>query len=457
MLLKVTIVFFIIFIVFQLLYIFIPLFTVKPNSRFRRADSQQGISVLIPAYNEELIILRCIQGIVHVDYKNYEAIFVNDGSTDRTMDVLHQHLQLEPAVFRLPAVKIPHQSVKEIYQSKRFPQIFVIDKENGGKADALNAGTEYARKEIVVTLDADSVLDSNALHAVNAGFEDNQVIAAGGTVHIGQGYSSSITQPMPTFRTKGIIRFQIIQYITAFYLHKFTQARLRSITVIAGAFGAFRRSALFEVDGYRRTVGEDMDITLRIQRLINCKYSSHKLVFIPQAVCYTECPATLRDLFRQRIRWQKAFVDCIFMYRKAFFKQLGMAASIYLLIDSLALGTLNAFPMLFIPVSILINLDNLMIACGLFTISFFLANYQSITALIVSHRFGVTYSFHDYLRIVFFIPVEIVSYRLLGIFFVICGTYMYFRNRNDWTVSNRIPTTNPPNSENLALTDDQAV
>ena len=192
-------------------------------------------------------------------------------------------------------------------------------------------------------MDADSVLEPNALAAMNTAFEDEKVIAAGGMVQISQGYNGSYLMPKPVFNVSGIIRYQIIQYLTDFYLHKTTQSKLKSITVIAGAFGAFRRYALFDVKGYRKTVGEDLDITLRMQNLVKKKYKNYKLLFVPYAICFTECPSTFKSLFNQRIRWQKGFLDCVIHFRKSFFIRLGFPVSTYLLLDSLILGNYKCF------------------------------------------------------------------------------------------------------------------
>ncbi|WP_058308413.1 glycosyltransferase family 2 protein [Gracilibacillus massiliensis] len=440
MMLKITLILFIFYIFFQLLYILYPLFAVKKVKKIKKLEKEIGISVIIPAYNEEKIILDCLQGIVNLDYEKYEILFVNDGSTDQTLSVLMNHLELEPICNKLPAVKIPHEDIKDIYQSKRYPKIFLIDKENGGKADALNAGTEYADKEIVVTLDADSVLDPQSLNAINLSFQDKNIVAAGGMVQISQGFRGNLMKPRPTFKIPGIVRYQIVQYMTSFYLHKLTQAKLNSIIVIAGAFGAFRKQALFDANGYRKTVGEDMDITLKMHKLMktNKKYKNSRLAFIPQAICYTECPQNFKELYNQRIRWQKAFVDCVFHFKKSFFRQLGFRLSFFFLFESLLLGTLNAFPIIIIPFVLLFTGENYMVAVALFSVTVFLSVYQSIVTIIIGERFGTIYSNKHFKKVLFFIPFETISYRLMGLLFVITGTIMYFKNKDSWYVSKRI-------------------
>ncbi|SEM94028.1 Glycosyltransferase, catalytic subunit of cellulose synthase and poly-beta-1,6-N-acetylglucosamine synthase [Mesobacillus persicus] len=424
------------FILFQMLYIFIPLYTIKGNKDVKKLKVEKGFSILIPAFNEEKTILNCLQGIVNLNYKNFEAIFINDGSSDQTLELLTDYLDLRP-LSRTSSTFTQFERINGFYQSEKHPNIFVLDKANGGKADALNAGIAYSLRKLVITLDADSILEPNALTVMNQAFEDKKVIAAGGMVQISQGFTGSHVKPKPVFNVPGLIRYQIIQYLTDFYLHKTTQAKLKSITVIAGAFGAFQKQALIEVNGYRKTVGEDLDITLRMHKLIKAKYKKHKLIFVPNACCYTECPENYRGLFSQRFRWQKGFIDCLIHFRKSYFKNLGIPVSIYILIDSLILGTLNAYPTMIIPIILLIT-KNYEMALFFLAITFLLALSRSMVAMVVAGRFGHHYSNWDKLKVSLFIPFEILTYRLLGLVFVTVGTILFFKNKNSWNRVDRV-------------------
>ena len=428
------------FLFFQLMYIFIPLFSTNRFPSFTKLPTEKGITILIPAYNEEKTILNCLQGIIHVDYKNYESIFIIDGSLDKTFEILCSYLNAKPST-KVPIQKINHEHVIGYYQSVTYPNIYLMEKVNGGKADALNAGIEYASHDIIITLDADSVLDPNSLHAINIAFDDEKTLAAGGMVQISQGFKGSYIKPQPVFNISNLIRYQILQYLTDFYLHKTTQAKLQSITVIAGAFGAFRRHALLEAQGYRKTLGEDLDITLRMHTLIKKKYKQHKLIFVPNAICYTECPSTFKDLLSQRIRWQKGFIDCLVKFKKSFFVNLGIPVSIYMLVDSLILGTLNAFLTIFVPIIVILNHDY-DIALFFLSITFLLALYRSITAIIVSYRYGHKYSPKDYIKLMIFIPFEILTYRMLGLIFVTVGTLLYMKSKEGWNSVERIGVNN---------------
>lgn len=436
--LVVTLILYAIFFAFQILYITVPLFIVNGEQRSKMARKpEDGISILIPAYNEEAIIKNCIQAILHVDYKKYEAYIINDGSTDHTMELLISLLDLKK-VEKEKAGRISHEPVKGIYQSTIYPSIYIIDKENGGKADSLNAGIEFAQYETIITLDADSGLDVKSLQIINAAFKDQNVIAAGGMVHIGQAFYGDYTNPMPRFNMSHLLRFQFLQYLVNFYLYKITQAKFKALAIISGAFGVFKRDALFEVGGYRITVGEDMDITMRIQRLIKTKYPTKKILFIPEAVCFTEGPETFRDLFKQRIRWQKAFIDCIIIYGRSLLTKFGFSISLFLIVDALMLGTLTAFPTLIIPFAMLIKGEGAILALVLFVFSFSLGIFQSLVAMIITNRFGYVFSWVDKIRIAFFIPFEIVTYRFLGVLFNTFGTIGYFINKNSWNKVKRV-------------------
>lgn len=438
-----------IFFIFQLLYIFIPLFSTTSFPSNNRIQCEKGMTILIPAFNEEKTILNCLQGIINLSYEKYEAIFISDGSTDQTFKLLCNYLHAKPSQ-KMPAYKLKHEHVTGVYQSSNHQNIYLIEKDNGGKADTLNTGIEYASHDIIITLDADSILDPNALQALNVAFSDEKVLAAGGMVQISQGFTGNYTDPNPIFTIPGLIRYQIIQYLTDFYLHKTTQAKLKSITVIAGAFGAFRKHALFEAQGYRRTVGEDLDITLRMHTLIKQKYKGFKLIFVPNAICYTECPSSFKDLLNQRIRWQKGFIDCLLNFKKSFFVKLGIPVSIYMLVDSLLLGTLNAFPILFVPLYVAIN-HNYDITLFFLSITFMLALYRSITTVIISRRYGHKYSLKDYMKMMLFIPLEILTYRLLGLIFVTVGTVLYAKNKEEWKSVQRVGVNNQTYNEGIAV------
>ena len=209
--------------------------------------------MIIPCYNENRILQTTLNGLRQVDYQNKEVIFVNDGSNDNTFDVLDQLLDLIPIEYdgELP---LSHQPVRGYYQSRIDPNIYVIDKMNGGKADALNAGCNFAQHEIIVTLDADSILDQQALKEVNLAFYRDEVVAAGGMVHILQGKSMNDLQ----LNHKWLVRLQIFEYLKGFYIYKSSLALLNALAIISwciwcvSAFNLGQRSKGLSGDTRRR-------------------------------------------------------------------------------------------------------------------------------------------------------------------------------------------------------------
>lgn len=431
-----TIIFISLFALFQMLYIFIPLYTSNKQTHVY-PEKQRGFSILIPMYNEKLVIENCLNGIVNLNYQELEVLFINDGSTDKTFETLHKHLMFVQSDRPKQGI-LTHEKIKGVYQSAKYPTIWVIDKDNGGKADSLNAGIEFARKDIVITLDADCILEQTSLNEMNRAFSDDSIVAAGGLVKIVQGFIISGNNFIPNFKTPKLISFQVVRYLTSFYMNKITQSKLGSLTVISGAFGAFRKDILFQANGYRQTVGEDMDITLRIQELIGTVLKGKRITFIPEAVCYTECPSNLKNLFKQRIRWQKAFIDCIITYRKSFYRKMKFNVSTFILFDSLLLGTISVYPILFIPIILLLTHNHLKMFLLLFALYISLAMMLNIATLMVSKRHGHVYSTREYVSILLFLPVEVMFYRLTEVIFVTFGTVIYFFNRTGWSRSERI-------------------
>lgn len=427
LMLYITLVLFVFYIFFQTVYIFVPWFLSYPKP-VRFLTRQKGFSVLIPVFNEETIVASNLLQNLKVNYTNYEIIVINDGSTDNTFYKLMETFQLVK-VSRIPHEKLLYKQVRGIYHSTIYPKVWVVDKENGGKADALNVGIDFSRNDWVITVDADTLLGKQSMHALNTSILDPSIVAIGGAVHISQAQEDLGN---PQFLLKGLIDFQVFQYLTSFYLYKYTQSLFKGITVISGAFGAFQKSVLFEVGGYRSSVGEDMDITIKIHKWIHKRNKDKKMVFVPEAVSYTECPSSYRDIFKQRFRWQKAFIDCLAVYHKDLFRRLNLSTSGFMLFDAFFLGTLNTFPILLIPIAWLLEPGFSGLFVFLIVTSFLVGVFQNLTALLVSRRYLFRYKASHYIFASIFLIFEVFTYRLLGLIFVSVGTILYFIDRDSW-------------------------
>ncbi|WP_195571335.1 glycosyltransferase family 2 protein [Paenibacillus sp. 1001270B_150601_E10] len=420
-----------VYFIFQILYIIIPIVVSKVKP-LQEGLSEHATAVLVPAYNEEKTIENCVEAMLEVDYSNHEIIFINDGSKDNTLQRLSELLDLVP-IERTPAGELQYKSVKQLYQSKKHPHFFVIDKVNGGKADSLNAGIDYATGDIVVTLDADSMLERYSLKYVSQYFHNDEVIALGGTVKIVQGAERDQDgRVMEKFKGPGLIKSQILNYMHGFYVRKLTQSFFNSIVVISGAFGAFKRDIMYKTGGFRSTVGEDIDITLKIHQYIRANHLKKKLIYAPEAVCYTECPENLKNFYKQRIRWQKAFVDCILLYWSKLSHQFSPGISLFFAIDGFLLGTLTAFTMIFYVVNALISGEHLLRVMILLFITLLINALQIIISIYLSEKYGSRYSIWDKVKLFVFSQLEMLTYRNVLLYINIVGTFKYFDTDESW-------------------------
>ena len=392
----------------------------------------KGLSIIIPCYNEENVINTAISGMQRIEYENKEVIYVNDGSTDETFTLLTNLLDLRHLYIR-PARKLKYKEVEGFYFSNKFKNTYVINKRNGGKADALNSGIDYSTKEVVITLDADSILDTKALDVINQVFQDENVIAAGGMVHVLQGKEFETgTHVRQNMKLKNIIRLQMLEYLKGFYINKYSLAKSKALAIISGAFGVFDKEILFNVGGYRHTVGEDIDITLRFQRYI-FEHKDKKMVFAPEAICYTECPENWSDLFKQRVRWQKAFIDCIFKYHKMLIGTfLVRRVSFFFLLDAFIVGTASIFVAVYWSGVFLVDSYFGNIPYVLLLASLTMNLTYNVIAIFLAKHYGTKFHKTDKSRLLLTVLLDSFVFRFIIMFYTLFGTLTYFVNKKDW-------------------------
>jgi cellulose synthase/poly-beta-1,6-N-acetylglucosamine synthase-like glycosyltransferase len=272
------------------------------------------ISIIAPAYNEEKTIIESTRSLLSLEYPVYEVIVVNDGSTDLTLDKLIRFFRLEKTkrVFRKT---VDHKPVKSIYTSHLFPKLVVVDKVNGRKADAMNAGLNISRYPLFCAVDSDSLLEKDALlKMVRPFLEDpEKTMAAGGIVRLSNGClfrnGQVIRVGMPR---NSLARFQILEYLRAFLGGRIGLSMLKSLLIVSGAFGLFRKDVALQCGGYRcKTIGEDIDLIVRMRRHLHEMRIPYEIRFIPDPICWTEAPESLRVLARQRNRWHRGLIDTL--------------------------------------------------------------------------------------------------------------------------------------------------
>ena len=296
------------------------------------------ISVLAPAYNEALTIRQSVRAMLQIAYPEFEVVVINDGSKDSTLQELIAEFDLVPSA-RYHGGDIETQPVHAVYESRRKIPLVVIDKQNGGKADALNAGINASRYPLFCTIDSDSLLEPDALLQVAAPFvEDPRVIACGGLIRVANGCRIRNGRVMETALSKSwIVRFQVVEYLRAFLGGRIAFGSLNSLLIISGAFGVFSKKVVVGAGGYRTdTVGEDMELVVRMHEYALREKMEYRIVFLPHPVCWTEVPDKLEILRRQRNRWQRGTLEALWMHKRLFFRPgsgwLGMFALPYFIL-----------------------------------------------------------------------------------------------------------------------------
>ena len=285
---------------------------VKLNQLFHSPFSKP-ISIVVPAHNEERTIVNSVDALLQLHYPNFEVIVVNDGSRDQTLMQLVKHFNMvrSPKAYRN---SLPCEKIKGIYISTEYPNLMIVNKAQGGKADSLNAGINVSSYPLFCGIDADSILEPDAiLRIIRAFVEDPHTVAAGGTIRIlngctlKQGYITNIGLPRSLLG-----KFQILEYLRSFLAGRVAYSAMDSLLIVSGAFGIFKKSAVIQVGGYKTdTIGEDMELIVRLHNQLKKQKVPYKIVFIPEPVCWTEAPETLSQLGKQRIRWQRGLLESL--------------------------------------------------------------------------------------------------------------------------------------------------
>ncbi|PRZ27864.1 glycosyltransferase family 2 protein [Flavobacterium granuli] len=346
-----------------------------------------SVSIIAPAYNETLNIVENVRSLLSNHYVNYDVIIVNDGSKDDSLEKLIKAYDLVKVEYLINDQIQTKPLRAGVFKSTNpaFEKLVVVDKENGGKADALNMGLNISSNKYVACIDVDCLLLEDALQKMVKPFlenTDSKVIAAGGVIRIANscvikdGKLLDINLPRNL-----IVRGQILEYLRAFLLGRMAWSKLNGLLVISGAFGLFDKKTAIEVGGYdTKTVGEDMEIIVRMRRHMEEQKIKYKVAYIPDPLCWTEAPDNYKIFISQRNRWTRGTIETLKKHRKIGFNRkyntLGMISYPYWLIyERLApiIEVLGIFYFLFLLINNNIKWDYaiaFIVLCYLFTVMF---------------------------------------------------------------------------------------
>ena len=289
-----------------------------------QASELPPVSILAPAYNEGLNIVENVRSLLTINYPSFEIVIINDGSKDDTMQRLIDEYDLEKQDY-LFHYFIKTKTIRGVYKSKNtaFKNLLVIDKENGGKADALNTGINVCSNDIICCIDVDCILEYDAMLKLIKPFLNNRkkVIASGGVIRVA---NSCVIEDGRILEVrlpeKFVARVQVIEYFRAFLMGRMAWSRVDGLLLISGAFGMFDKQIAIEAGGYNHnTVGEDMELLVRMRRMMREKNIPYKVGFVPDPLCWTEVPQSWEILKRQRNRWTRGTAETLLLHKKMIF------------------------------------------------------------------------------------------------------------------------------------------
>jgi cellulose synthase/poly-beta-1,6-N-acetylglucosamine synthase-like glycosyltransferase len=398
------------------------------------------VSLILPAFNEEAGIVPSVTSLLDLRYPRHEVIVVNDGSSDGTLERLREAFDLTPVREAL-RTRIATTPIRAAYVSRRHPNLWVVDKENGGKSDALNAGVNAAAHLLVCAVDADAILEQDALlHVVKPFMDDPDLVAAtGGIVRIANGSvidgGRLVEFGLPRSH---LARFQVIEYFRAFLIGRIAFDSINAVLIISGAFGMFKRSLVEAVGGYAAdTVGEDVDLVARLHRYLRAQEEDYRIRFVPNPVCWTEAPEDARTLARQRRRWQRGLGETLWRHRRMIanphFGAVGLVTMPYFLLFEFLASVFEVFGLLVVLVAWLLGALSLEFFLAFLAVSVAFSVILSIAAILLEeyavrrHERG-----SDIARLVLYGILENFGYRQLTAFWRCRGTVDLVRGRRDW-------------------------
>jgi cellulose synthase/poly-beta-1,6-N-acetylglucosamine synthase-like glycosyltransferase len=395
-------------------------------------EIKKPISVIVPAYNEEKVIIDSVNSFLSLDYLHYEIVVVNDGSTDKTLEILIKTFDFVPVDVE-PNSVCESKTIHGIYYSKQNPKLVLVDKENGGKADAQNAGTRVARHPYISIVDADTLLDKESFDEISIRLTvESDIVAIGGIIRVANGCRIEDGQVTEVGMPRRLIeRFQVIEYLRSFLFGRVSLTSMGALVIISGAFGVYRGDAVAMLKGWKRdAIGEDVDAVVRLRRMIYEKGLGWKVDFLPTPISWTQVPMSWKSLGHQRERWQRGLMQVLTENKKMLlnprYGSVGMIGFPYLVfyemisafIEAIALPyTLILFAFGYLNTTFMVDFLALVTVWGL-CISFFTIQLQES----MRFRYGKT---RDLLRLLMTAVFENIGFRQIHSFWRLKGMMKY--------------------------------
>ena len=413
--------------------------TTRELESVMQSPATPGVSVIAPAYNEQATIVESMRSLLLLNYPQFEVICVNDGSKDETLARATAAFDLVEAPMAVGSV-LGTATVRAIYRSLTHAEFVMVDKENGGRADALNAGINAARYPLVCLIDADSLLEPTALtQAVLPFLESPDTLGVGGIIRVVNGCKVEAGR-VTEVRVPGnwVARFQVVEYLRAFLAGRVAHSAMGALLIISGAFGVYRRQDVLDAGGLEhKTIGEDMELCVRLHRIMRERKQPYRLVFLPDPVCWTEVPESRRILGNQRNRWQRGLFQVLGYHRNMIgnprYGIVGLLALPYYVLFE-ALGPIIEISGYVVTVGALYyGLINWRYAELMFLLSVVYGTLISLAAVVLEE---ISYRRYrrvtDLLMLIGLGVIENFGFRQLTTWWRIKGTYDFLRGKGGW-------------------------
>lgn len=414
--------------------------------KFIQSEFTYSVSILAPAFNESKTVVESVKSLLKLNFGKYEVLVINDGSKDDTLEqMIHEFDLLKTNQFYYAVIKT--KPVRGIYKSRKpeYKNLIVVDKENGGKADALNTGINIAKYDHVCCIDADSILEDDALlKSMKPFHEDKTVVAVGGIIRIANGCKVINGRVVSVGLSQKLLPiFQVVEYLRAFLSGRMFWNIFQGPLIISGAFGIFKKSVLLDIGGYRTdTVGEDMELVTRIHRMMIEKGKPYKVLFVPDPVCWTEAPDSISMLSSQRNRWHRGLLDTLLIHKKMFlnpkYGMVGIGAMPHFVIVELLGPVFEAIGYLSLVLMYFFGMLNIDIAILFFIVSLFYGAMFSVGAVILEEISFQRYPKpSDLALLLSFGIIENFGYRQLTVLWRLKGIWDYLKGNKRWGTMQR--------------------
>lgn len=398
------------------------------------------VSIILPAYNEEKTIVESVTSLLFIKYPNYELLVVNDGSKDNTLQVLIDSFNLIKTdyVYRC---SIDTEEVRGIYISKEYRSLVVIDKGNGGKADALNAGINISRYPYFCAIDADSILGEDALARLIIPFVHDplRTTAVGGIVKAANGAHIEKGRLLRERLPKNpLVIFQTIEYARSFLMGRMGLSVINSLLIISGALGLFRKEDVLKVAGYKTgSLGEDMLLVVSLHKQKLRERKPYRICFLHDSVCWTEIPSDLKTLKKQRVRWQMGLLESITENRDMFLNPrygvVGLFSIPFYFFSEIIPPFLEFIGYVVIGLGLYMKALTPTNILYFFLVSWVYSTVHSFVGLAMEHFVvGTTLKFHHFLFKLLVSLFENLFYRQINLIYRITGVFKFFTKKREW-------------------------